>query len=113
MAIGNIQLSNSFTQLVAKTNLISQGLGDIATIPVGFTNIISHVLSLDSDIGDVSLLVTPADSFTDAINQLDSDKIGSLVDLQTTNQSSIVQAINENNTRIPGIYDTSGTLLNS
>lgn len=113
MAIVKIALSNSFTQLVQKTNIISEGLGDIDNIPSGFINAIEFIEYIDSDFGDRTLLVTPALSIVNAINKLDSDKIGSLSVLQTTNQSSIVSAINENNTRIPGIFDTSGTLLNS
>lgn len=58
-----------------------------------------------------SALDTNLKSVAGAINELDSD-IGELVDLNTTDKSNTVAAINENERRIIDIYDSAGTLLN-
>ena len=115
-------------------------IGDVSSLTTTATNLSSAINELDSDVGVISTLGTTDKSNlvaaineintqtstntsniatntsnistnTTGISNLDSD-VGVRTSLTTTDNTTLVAAINENRSRIIELYDATGTLLN-
>ena len=54
MAITTISITDPVSALVTKTNTISTGLGDVATLYGGYTNTVTAINALNTTIGSTS-----------------------------------------------------------
>lgn len=119
MAQTVINLSDPISTWVTKTNAISAGVGDLATLTDSAATLVHAVNSIDSDIGTRTSLTTTADqSLVLAINEIDSD-VGTISSLTTTDKASVVAAINEleqgkfdvdDSASIKGLFAASGVI---
>ena len=124
MAVTNVNLTDTLSTFVTKTNTIATELGDLATLTTGAdSSIVAAINSLDSDFrGGASLdtLTTTSKTFVGAINELqsevlalDSANIGSLSTLNTDEQGSVVGAINELDSSLDSLNTTLVTRIRS
>jgi GTP-sensing pleiotropic transcriptional regulator CodY len=99
MSLINVDLSDTIVSWRNKTNQIAVNLGDLslltdsaASVVAGINILTSRVSSLEDDM---------------------YDSTGVLTALNTSNKTSIVDAINELDRRSIDVYNSSGVLLNS
>ena len=83
MAITTISITDPVSALVTKTNTISTGLGDVATLYGGYTNTVTAINALNTTIGSTS------SNLQDNIDSAYSDLSGQISTLEST-----VNAIN-------------------
>ncbi len=102
MAKVTVFTTDTISQWVTKSNLVSDEIGDRANLTTNVdSDIVGAINSLDSDIGTLSSLATSAKTVVGAINEnhtqldnVDSD-VGTLSSLTTTDKSTVVAAVNE------------------
>ena len=102
MAKVTVNITDTISQWVTKSNLVSDEIGDRANLTTNVdSDIVGAINSLDSDIGTPSSLATLAKTVVGAINEnhtqldnVDSD-VGTLSSLTTTDKSTVVAAVNE------------------
>ena len=102
MAKVTVFTTDTISQWVTKSNLLSDEIGDRANLTTNVdSDIVGAINSLDSDIGTLSSLATSAKTVVGAINEnhtqldnVDSD-VGTLSSLTTTDKSTVVAAVNE------------------
>jgi len=74
MAITQISTSDSIDQWRAKTNTISQTLGDPASLTTTATNVVGAINELDNEQGDLTTLNTANKSnLVSALNEIKTD----------------------------------------
>lgn len=88
----------AINELHTAVNLLDSNLG---------LSIEQTLAEVDSDINDVILSIS---SLRDSI---DNTLVGHLADLNTTDKTTVVDAINELDRRLVDVYNSSGTLLNT
>ena len=102
MAKVTVNITDTISQWVTKSNLVSDEIGDRANLTTNVdSDIVGAINSLDSDIGTPSSLATLAKTVVGAINEnhtqldnVDSD-VGTISSLTTTDKSTVVAAVNE------------------
>ena len=102
MAKVTVLTTDTISQWVTKSNLVSDEIGDRANLTTNVdSDIVGAINSLDSDIGNLNSLATSAKTVVGAINEnhtqldnVDSD-VGTLSSLTTTDKSTVVAAVNE------------------
>jgi hypothetical protein len=118
MSLINVDLSDTINSWRTKTNQIATNLGDIASLNDSAVNIVSAInSSIASNVVALNASIATLTSNTDSdVLELKTNVFGApltLGDLDTTDKSSIVAAINELDRRSIDVYNSSGTLLNS
>ena len=102
MATITVEVTNTINQFREKFNDLSDLTGDQAAFSSSLsgTTLFDLVQEIDEKLGgSLSNLTTDDDSsIIDAINSLD-DNVGSLPELKTIDKSNIVSAVNENVSR--------------
>ena len=125
MSLINVDLSDTIVSWRNKTNSIATNLGDLNLLTDSAANIVASInllkvialAALDSDVNILSSSIATLNTNIDSdILELKTNVYGATLTLgalDTTDKSSIVDAINELDRRSIDVYNASGTLLNS
>lgn len=107
MSVINIDLSDTIASWRTKTNQIATNLGDLATLTDSAATIVASINGLQAGL-DSDILALRTNVYGDS-----SGTILDLSALNTTDQTSIIGAINEIDRRLVDVYNSSGVLLNT
>ena len=99
MSLINVDLSDTIVSWRNKTNQIAVNLGDLSLLTDSAANVVAGI----------NILTSRVSSLEDDMY----DSTGVLTALNTSNKTSIVDAINELDRRSIDVYNSSGVLLNS
>lgn len=133
MSIINIDLSDTIASWRTKNNQLATNVGDLTLLTDSASSIVASINSLQAGLdSDIIALGARLDSDIAAIQantvagidsdllELKTDVYGdssgtllSLTALNTTDQTSIIGAINELDRRLVDVYNSSGVLLNT
>jgi hypothetical protein len=107
MSIINIDLSDTIASWRTKNNQVATNLGDLSLLTDSAASIVAAINSLQSGY-DSDIIALKTDVYGDS-----SGTILDLSALNTTDQTSIIGAINELDRRLVDVYNSSGVLLNT
>lgn len=107
MSVINIDLSDTIASWRNKTNQLATNVGDLVLLTDSAASIVASINSLQSGY-DSDIIALRTDVYGDS-----SGTILDLTALNTTDQTSIIGAINELDRRLVDVYNSSGVLLNT
>ena len=107
MSIINIDLSDTINSWRTKNNQLATNVGDLSLLTDSASSIVAAINALQG-VSDSDILLLRANVY--------GESDGTILDLSalnTTDQTSIIGAINEIDRRLVDVYNSSGVLLNT
>ena len=106
MSVINIDLSDTIASWRNKNNQLATNVGDLTLLNDSAASLVASINTLQDGL-DSDILALRTDVYGDSGGILD------LSALNTTDKTSIIDAVNELDRRIVDVYNSSGVLLNT
>lgn len=106
MSVINIDLSDTIASWRNKNNQLATNVGDLTLLNDSAASLVASINTLQDGL-DSDILALRTDVYGDSGGVLD------LSALNTTDKTSIIDAVNELDRRIVDVYNSSGVLLNT